>query len=444
MKINASNVTQALASRVESLLASDAGMRHALRGLDLDIGLASDPDFAVPAHAADSAVFVGDEAWVDPTPVSSPMVESLLKTHPERVRVRPVYNEASHTWRMEFKALPLNGDAIDTPALLEGQVFSPWNISYMSRIWQEPLTYSRAKSLVEIDAGSNPWAEIFTLFLEQYAGWGIIGQTGSVQNNGTGDVNVLNGMMSANVINISGTYSLTLDEREGRARAPYGTSGKTRKESYLSYVMDMIDDILILFGNDGTDTKGLFDINPIRSWETGKDLTTLSKGSNPGSVVYKLLAEYINDFLTAADNKFTHIQIAMSPLAYNLLTSMPYSDVYDPKAALRIFTENYFAGKGPEGSTPTIEFIAEPLLKANTSLNPNDFDLMLMQAKSIPAGPKAKQQPTMVYAAPLRKFVYPVIPGMYNSQYKMLRRVAGIICPIPAAVRTFAGFGIQG
>lgn len=442
MKINCSSSCSRLGKAFEQIIMGDVGTRQALSGIDLDIGLASEEGYGVPAHAAHSAVFVGDEAWVNRDPITTPVVEAMLQTHPERVQMRPRYNESTHSWDIVFSAM--NGDAVDNPALLEGQVFSPWNISYLSRMWQEPLTYSNAKKLVNIEAGSNPWAEIFTMFLEQYAGWGMIGQTGSVQNNATGDVNVVNGMMSANVINISGTYSLTLDEREGRARAPYGTSGKTRKEQYLAYCLDMMDDILILFGNEGTNTKGLLDINPIRSWPTGKDLTTLVGAANPGSEIYKILAAQINDFLTSADNKFGHVQIAVSPLAYNLLTSAPYSDTFDPKAAMRIFSENYLAGMGPNGTTPTIEFLSEPLLKANTTLNPNDFDLMIMQAKSIPAGPKAKEQPIHIYASPLRKFVYPVIPGMYNSQYKMLRRVAGIICPVPAAVRTFAGFGIQG
>ena len=47
------------------------------------------------------------------------------------------------------------------------------------------------------------------------------------------------------------------------------------------------------------------------------------------------------------------------------------------------------------------------------------------------------------YATALNKFVFPVIPGMYNHQYKTLRRVAGIMAPIPAATRVYAGFGVQ-
>ena len=144
-----------------------------------------------------------------------------------------------------------------------------------------------------------------------------------------------------------------------------------------------------------------------------------------------------------ADNKFSHIKIAVSPEAFNYLTSMPYSDVYDATTAMETFAKSYLAGKGPNGTTPTIEWVADPLLKANTIFNPNSFDYMVIQAPEVGGGPKNEAQATNFYATALDKFVFPVIPGMYNDQYKTLRRVAGIIAPIPAATRVYAGFGVQ-
>ena len=123
---------------------------------------------------------------------------------------------------------------------------------------------------------------------------------------------------------------------------------------------------------------------------------------------------------------------------------MPYSDVYDAEAAMRTFAKNYLAGKGPNGSDPVIEWVAEPLLKANSIVNPNSFDYMVISAPEIGGGPDNESQPTNFFATALNKFVFPVIPGMYNDQYKTLRRVAGIIAPIPAATEVYSGFGVQG
>ena len=41
------------------------------------------------------------------------------------------------------------------------------------------------------------------------------------------------------------------------------------------------------------------------------------------------------------------------------------------------------------------------------------------------------------------EFVYPTIPGSYDTQYKFLRRVAGVFAPVQAAVVAYSGFGIK-
>ena len=431
-----------LSGLVDEFVARDAGLSKALSGCELAIGQASDPNYGVPAHAADHALFMGDSAFIEGKEISA-AAEAMMKTNPEKVQVKPVYDYENQRWRQRFS---IAGDAGFDP--IAGQLFSPQNIAYLSRIWKEPLSYSRAKEMVRTEhAGNNPFAEIFTLFLEEYAGWGVIGQTGTLQNNMANDVNVHNGMMSAPIINVMGTYSVTLEEKRRNSWGPIGTSPIARKQSYLNYVMDMIDSILIYYGNAETDTKGLFDINPIENWDSDKsmkDLFNSQTSTTRGSDAFRLIAGKINDFLTKADNKFGHLKIAVSPEAFNYLTSMPYSDVYDATTAMQTFAKSYLAGKGPNGSTPTIEWVADPLLKAGSIFNTNDFDYMVISAPEVGAGPENELQPTNFYATALDKFVFPVIPGMYNEQYKTLRRVAGIIAPIPDAVKVYAGFGTQG
>ena len=238
----------------------------------------------------------------------------------------------------------------------------------------------------------------------------------------------------------------TLEEKKRKGWGPMGSSPLSRKQSYLNYVMDMIDSIMIYYGNAETQTMGLMDINGIENWDTGKSMKEIfnsNTSTTRGSDAFRLIAGKINDFLKDADNKFSRIKIAVSPEAYNYLTSMPYSDVYDATTAMETFAKSYLAGKGPNGTTPTIEWVADPLLKANTIFNPNSFDYMVIQAPEVGGGPKNEAQATNFYATALDKFVFPVIPGMYNDQYKTLRRVAGIIAPIPAATKVYAGFGVQ-
>lgn len=442
MKLQTGEGFGRLGGIVDQMVGTSVGLSKALSGCELSIGKAGDPNFGVPAHAADSAIFAGDEALVGEKIITA-AAEAMLKVHPENIQVRPRYNAATGSFDQRFL---MAGDEGFDP--LAGQQFSPWNITYLSKVWKEPLAYSNAKKLVRTEhAGNNPFAEIFTMLLEQYAGWGVIGQTGSLQNTLANDVQVKNGMMSAPIINIMGTYSLTLEEKRRKQWGPTGASPLARKQSYLNYVMDMIDSILILYGNEETQTTGLLDINPIKMWDTGKSMKEIfnsTTSTTRGSDAFRLIAGKINDFLTRADNKFSHIKIGVSPEAYNYLTSMPYSDAYDATTAMQTFAKSYLAGKGPDGSTPTIEWVAEPLLKAGSLVNPNPFDYMVISAPEIGGGPNNESQATNFYATVLNKFVFPVIPGMYNDQYKTLRRVAGMIAPIPEATEVWAGFGVQG
>lgn len=430
-----------LAGIVDQFVSSDVGLNKALGDCELSVGLATEAGFGVPAHAADSAIFMGDEVFKGNKLITAAQ-EAMLKAHPEKVQIHPKYNPEQGKWDMQFS---MAGDEGFDP--IAGQLFSPWNISYLAKVWKEPLAYSHAHDLVRTEyAGNNPFAEIFTLFLEQYAGWGVIGQTGSLQNNMTNDVNVLNGMMSAPIINMMGTYSLTLEEKKRGNWGAIGSSPLSRKQAYLNYVMDMMESIMIIYGNEETKTMGLMDINPIKNWDSGKSMKEIfysNTSTTRGSDAFRLIAGKINDFLTRADNKFSHIKIAISPEAYNYLTSMPYSDAYDATTAMETFAKSYLAGKGPNGTTPTIEWVAEPLLKANSLFNPNPFDYMIISAPEIGGGPNNEAQPTNFWAVALKKFVFPVIPGMYNDQYKTLRRVAGMLAPIPAATEIYAGFGVQ-
>lgn len=435
-----------LVDQAMSFIDRDPAMSRALSDTELSIGFDSEAGFGVPASAINDPLFMGDEAFVGQKNISA-AAEAMLKKNPNDVQIKPNYNEATGKFDIKFA---MAGDAEFDP--LAGQLFSPWNITYLSKVWKEPLAYSNAQKLIrKMSAGNNPFAEIFTLFMEQYAGWGVIGQTGNLQNSTTNDVNVKTGMASFPIINIMGTYSVTLREKKQQGWGPFGQSPVARKQSYLNYVMDMIECILILYGNEDTNTPGLLNVNPIKTWTTGesvKDIYNSSTNQTRGSTVYRMLAERINQFMTRSDNKFKKIQIGVSPEAYNMLQSMAYSDVYSPEAAMKTFMENYNGGKGPGHDVPSIEFVIEPLFKASepgnvNPLNPNSFDYMSITTPEIGGGPKNESQPTNFYASVLDKFVFPVIPGMYNDQYKTLRRTAGVIAPIPQAVEIYAGFGVQ-
>lgn len=441
MQMTIADNCSSLGNVLNKFIEGDKALQRAVGGHEISIGLASDPKFGVPAHAQD-AIFVGDAAMISGKKIDA-MTEALLRTNPERVMVRPEYNSESQRWDYVFSSRPAGDSGMD---FIANQLFSPWNISYFKEIFQEPLSYSHFEKLVRTENGTNPWAEVMTLFMEQYAGWAMTGQTGSLQNTMTNDVNVINGMMSANVINIAATYSLTLEEqrRQGQPGNPFGRQSMTNKQKYANYVLNMLKAYIGYYGNADTDTPGLMTVNPVQLYG-GTPLKDLMTGSSTtrGSDAYRALATLINDFLTMSDNKFQDIVVAMSPEAHNYLMSMPYSDNYHPTAAMKIFADNYLAGTGPNGTTPTVKFFPDPLLKASSIFNPSSADYMVITAPEVGAGPDDKKQPLVLYGAPLSEFVFPAIPGMYNTQFKTLARVAGIFAPVPSAIKVVQGFGVQ-
>ena len=232
MDIKAGNGFRGLVDKAMTFIERDAAMSKALGDSEFAIGFDSDNGFGVPSHAADSAVYMGDEAHLGQK-FSNPAVEAMLKKDPSKVQIRPEFNVNTNKWDMHFA---MQGDAVFDP--LAGQAFSPWNITYLSKVWKEPLAYSNAHKLIKkMSGGNNPFAEIFTLFLEQYAGWGVIGQAGNLQNSLTNDVNVRSGMASFPIINMMGTYTVTLREKKQQGWGPFGQSPIARKQSYLNYVM---------------------------------------------------------------------------------------------------------------------------------------------------------------------------------------------------------------
>ena len=205
----------------------------------------------------------------------------------------------------------------------------------------------------------------------------------------------------------------------------------------------MITDYLTYYGNEDTNTLGLLDINGETSWSgpTLEEIAADDSDTTKGNTMYKAVAKVITDFMDASQNKFDIIRVAMSPKAYNLLTSIPYSDTYEAKSALAIFEENFNAGMTKNGSKPKVEFYADPLLSANTEFNPSMSDKLVITAPEIGAGPNDEKQDILLLGVPLENFTYPVYPNSYDQQHAVLRRFAGVFAPVGIAVKCYTGFG---
>lgn len=446
MKIIAHKSCDALAHRANAFLRGvSVDVADALQDMTLHIGPANAPEFRTPAHARD-AIFVGDAAHIG-TLVASTQLKALYKQDAKAVQLVPKWNGATNKWDMIAQRTRV-GDA--APNLIGAQTIAPWSQGFFQDVFMRPLLYSHAKELVKLESGDKPWCEVMNLLLADFGGGAVDpAKAGSPENSMTKDVTVTSGMMSGMVVNMYVTYSLTVEEDEG-ARSiegsnPYGGTLLGLKIKYANYVLDLLTDYLIYYGNGDTHTDGLMQANTVTAI-TGGSLKSIATGTGTakGSDIYQKVSAVINDFFSRSYNKFDHIKVGMSTYAYNLFCSVPYSNEYSPKSVRAVFEENYNAGRTEKDSVPRIEFFGDPMLDAKTEFNANAFDYLVITAPEVGTGPEDTRQSVIKCGMPLKQFVYPVIPGMVNTQHRMLRRYAGVFTPVSNSVAVYSGFGVDG
>lgn len=428
-------------------------------------------DFEIDAHApsyplAVDRMFLGEE--VNKTAA----VMDAVKKNPESALMGYKWNRKTGKLDIVYDAkdktsgkyvgdsarLVTDGRSNDAINLINAQLFAPASMGWISKPFYQVLGYSKALLAVSIETGNNPFASALNMPLISFGG-GFASMTGAgaLNNNDTFDVEARADMMSNTVLNFEATYRLTVEEKARTQygdTAPFGGQVLSAKIKYASWVMDMFRDVLIWYGNSSTGTIGILNANPITAWAStgfGSALSlnniTRNNTTNPGAVAYIQLAQAVVQFLTVNQNKVSLIKIFMSPLAYNLLGSMAYSTTYNPASALQSLVDNFIAGANPDDNTPKIEIIPEPLLSASVNgvtniWNANTFDYMVILAPEIPGGIPEDSQKLIIAGIPLQKYMYPAVPGTYQTQYKMLSRYAGLYIPYTAAVQVYSGFGI--
>ena len=421
MIINCSPEFKKVGKIANRLVSANGKANHLLRDATLQIGRASDPKYGVPASAVNSPIYVGDHAVLGSVIGNSAEIEALYKKNPLAVNMKPRYNIRTGKYDVVCSKSGIQSYVGDSGELISMQTISPWNASYFPELFKQPLLYSRARDLVKRLGGTNPWGEVQNLQLAAYSGWGLIGESGTVAANMKQNVNVQSGIMSAPIINIKVFFNFTVEEMErakGDNGSPFAGSLMAEKQRYAQYVIDMITDYLTYYGNEDTNTIGLLDVNGLTSW-AGKTLNEIladATDTNKGYTMYQALAKAITDFMGASKNKFDVVRVAMSPEAYNVLTSTPYSNNYEPKSPLKIFEENFEAGVTKNGSKPKVEF---------------------------GAGTDDEKQDLLLLGVPLENFTYPVYPNSYDQQHAVLRRFAGVFAPVGQAVKCYSGFGVK-
>ncbi len=445
----------------------DVGFQNATAHMQVEIGMADDHvNCYVPPRARYRPAFVGDARFRAPQKTVEEFLGNVIGTAEAKEILKskgPDELDTGYVWvgdsdfrkgkyvpfaekrRMVADGMVADANA-QAPALIGMQQFSPWNVGWFQQIFRAPLLYSKALDLVKVESGTEPWAEIMNLQLADYVGFATLESTGRLSNNYAPNVNVRAGLMTTPVIHMAASYDLGIEElkRAEQSGSPFGQQMITLKQQYTDYVLHMLTSYLIYYGNTATETVGLLQVPSSITSYSGSSMNAiyLNNTTNPGAAQLSALLSIIIPFLDALHNRAETLIIAMSPQCYNRMT-VPYSTTYNPTAALKAAIENLIAGKQEDGTVPNVQIVIDPLLEPSTSFNAQTYDYTLLISPRMKTGPTGATQPMVMFGAPLMEFVYPTIPGSYDTQYKFLRRVAGVFCPVAASVAAYSGFGIK-
>jgi hypothetical protein len=459
-----------LKNMLENAIDRSPKMTRALMDCDISIGPPTrDPRFATPLHAISTPNYVGAAMQGKPgSPFVGDMIASqelitLSKAKPKEVILMPYWNEAKGKYDMiarrardVMRGMVMDASVMDAaPDLMLTQQLSPWNVSWYEKLFKKPLLYSHALEAAEIFTGTNPWAEAMNIQLADYAGFGLFEHSGGIDNTLDQPLNVSSFLMSSLIFNITASYTLTLEElkRSEESGSPFGQQLITTKEEYAAYVIKIITDYLVIYGDSTTAILGLLQVPSSITSYGGTSLNGIAVGASAtkGADMYAALIGIVEPYLTANWNKLDEVILMLSPKAHNLLRSYPYSAVYNPESAVQAWIDNFAAGMGKEGKAPTFRIVSEPLLAATITtgttglftnpFNAQTYDYAILCSPRIKGGPEETTQPLLLAGMPLKDFSYPVIPGGYNSTYKFLRRYAGLFAPVPSTVVAFSGFG---
>lgn len=451
MEINAHGSVKKIAGLVGELLSRPQNdvqrmVAKQLEGATLEIGPSSDSNFGSADAWGASPIHVDRSMVADGMTGNTREIDLLLAKDPSKVGMRYKLDNRTGKYVIDWAKAGVR-DA-DTTSLITGQLLSPNSVGWFQDVARRPLLYSNARKMITPYTGTDPWAEVMSLGLEDYSGFASLANAGSVNNNASNDVEVTTGLMSSPIINMNVTYKLSVAELERAKSAnsafPFGGQLIAHKQAYARWVLDTLTDSLIYYGNSATGTVGLITVNGATSFNSGTSLTDIANGASTtkGHDMYLAVANVIATFLNASYNMLKTIKVAMSPLAYNLLTRYPYSDTYNPQSAIKTFMDNFLSGQGKYDTTPDIEIVVDPMLSAGTIFNTGAEDYMVISCPEIAGGPDDQPNALTRFGMPIPEFVYPVVPGQYNTPYKTLRRVAGVFAPYTPAVAAYSGFGV--
>lgn len=342
-----------------------------------------------------------------------------------------------------------------------------WNITYLNKIYKQPMLTGYAKHLVSEVGVPNVWADAVSIWTMSFEGMARLANVAKT----TGQHNINEASKVRTHQMISEFVNMVADFETSPADSIYGgLSGNPltnaaigENEKYTRFMLEQLHNALIYFGDNAAGFDGLAQLTSEIQWDEApfeyiyEDATNQTKGAD----MLEKLNYLIGGWLEELNFLPTKVRICCSPTMYKCLKWSLTSKVYNQSSPLKFINEafdnngNRFMSTTPVQSMDAVqriyEFCADPMLAATDEdkgiINPfnnNDTDLMYVTFPEFHSDMENTGL-TDVVMAPVA-FDNMVLPYFYGNSRDgqgrtMIKRVGSILCPVQGAVKIIRGIG---
>lgn len=339
-----------------------------------------------------------------------------------------------------------------------------WNITYMNKIFKQPMLAGNARRLVSEVGVGNVWADAVSIWTETFEGMARVANVAKT----TGQHNINEASKVSTHQIISEFVNIVADFESSASDAIYGglngnpltNQAIGDNEKYTRLMLEQMHNALIYFGDNASGFDGLAQLTTEEQWDDApfeyifNDPTNSTKGAD----MIEKMNTMIGNWLEELNFLPTKVRINVSPTMYKCLKWALTSKVYNPSSPIKYIAEGFDHGQKFLETTPTrsmddvqrfYEFYSDPMLSASTDaftnpFNPDDTDLMYVTFPEFQSDLEDGGLTDVVMApVAISNMVLPYFYG--NSRdgqgRTMLKRVGSILCPIEGAVKIIRGIG---
>lgn len=351
-------------------------------------------------------------------------------------------------------------ERINDASIVEAQV-PFFRVAYSRQIIRQPFVKGKASTLVMKTRVPNPWADVLSFFTERFEGSARISNVGQSQmvHNINLPVKTGTGQLLSNMVNLMVDWeAVYADQRYGGLHGNFLTSRSlSTQESYADFVLDLLHNILIYFGNPSSNFEGLLQQTVEETWSADSldDIKNDGSNASQGVAMIKVLYKIFSDLLVSTSFIGYDIAVNCSPQMYSALEFTIGNDQFHLKSPLSIikknFTDSDIKAMGVSGTQVStvndlldrVSFNVDPMLGPNTPMNPYATDLTFIVLRKLKSD-NGPSQDTVYAPTAIEKAVVPTVMAgnRYGNGKTTFKRIGSIIAPFTGTVKIIRGLGI--